>query len=229
MATKNETSVFNPSNVEYFLIGSLQDLQTHFNLIQLHLPKDTISVVTDTRYVFQPVTRLSKTRGNIGTVIKVGSQFVQVTTAKKQEVHPGFRLSATVNDIFRLGDVDEAPTSTPSEDDSAFGLRADNGKIVMYFQSPKKADILQAVRAAKAKHGKETRMVKSFERLIRPQDVPGTLLNLALANLAAADSNLRHSSYNLLGALCKAFKFTTATKLLCINGELSPARVPTSP
>jgi len=225
-STKNENSVFNPRNVEYHLIGSLQDLQAHFHLSQLHLPKETISVVTDTRYVFQPITRLSKSKGKLEVVIKVGSQFVQVTTTKKQEV-PGFRLSSIVNDIFRLGDVDEAPTSIQTEDDSAFGLRADNGKVVMYFTSPKKADVLQAIRAAKAKYGKDTRAMKSFERLIRPQDVPGTLLNLALTNLASPDAVLRLSSYNLLGALCKAFKFTAASQLLStkdISVPLDPSQ-----
>lgn len=222
VATKDETNIFNPGNVEYHLIGSLQDLQSHFHLSQLHLPKETISVVTDTRYVFQPITRLSKTRGKIEVVIKVGSQFVQVTTTKKQEVHPGFRLHATVNDIFRLGDVEEAPTSIATDDDSAFGLRADNGKIVMYFQSPKKADVLQAVRGAKAKYGKDTRTMKSYERLIRPQDVPGTLLNLALTNLAASDPVLRLSSYNLLGALCRAFKFKAASRFMCIRDVAVP-------
>jgi neurofibromin 1 len=194
-------------------------LQGHFHLSQLHLPKDTISVVTDTRYVFQPITRLSKTKGKIEVVLKVGSQFVQVTTTKKQDVFPGFRLSTTVNDIFRLGEVDEAPTSIQTEDDSAFGLRADNGKIVMYFTSPKKSDILQTIRGAKAKYGKDNRAHKSFERLIRPQDVPGTLLNLALTNLSSADNSLRLSSYNLLGALCRAFKFSTSTRLMCTRGK----------
>ncbi|KAK0651326.1 hypothetical protein B0T16DRAFT_403638 [Cercophora newfieldiana] len=225
-STKNENSVFNPRNVEYHLIGSLQDLQAHFHLSHLHLPKETISVVTDTRYVFQPIIRLSKSKGKIEVVIKVGSQFVQVTTTKKQEV-PGFRLATTVNDIFRLGDIDEAPTSIQTEDDSAFGLRADNGKIVMYFTSPKKTDVLQAIRAAKAKYGKDTRAMKSFERLIRPQDVPGTLLNLALTNLASPDAILRLSSYNLLGALCKAFKFTASSQLLAtkdISVPLDPSQ-----
>lgn len=199
-------------------MGSLTDLQAHFLLGQPHLPKETISVVTDTRYMFQPVTRLSKTKGKIEVIIKIGSQFVQVTTTKKQEVLAGFRLGSTINDIFRLTDVDEAATSIQTEDDSAFGLRADNGKIVMYFTSPKKAEVLQSIRGAKVRHGKDTRMYKPLERLIRPQDVPGTLLNLALTNLSSLDNTLRLSSYNLLGALCKAFKFSAASRLVCAKG-----------
>ncbi|KAM0278007.1 hypothetical protein ACHAO9_012333, partial [Fusarium lateritium] len=227
VCTKNENGVFNPKNVEYHLIGSLQDLQAHFHLSQLHLPKETISVVTDTRYVFQPITRLSKSKGKIEVIIKVGSQFVQVTTTKKQEIFAGFRLGTTVNDIFRLGDVDEAPTSIQTEDDSAFGLRADNGKIVMYFTSPKKSDVLQTIRGAKAKHGKDSRAHKAVERLIRPQDVPGTLLNLSLANLSSHDHVLRLSSYNLLGALCRAFKFSSASRIVCtkdVSVPLDPTR-----
>jgi neurofibromin 1 len=168
--------------------------------------------------VFQPIIRLSKTKGKIEVVIKVGSQFVQVTTTKKQEVVPGLRLHATVNDIFRLSDVDEAPTSIQTEDDSAFGLRTENGKIVMYFTSPRKPDVLQAIRGAKAKYGKELRALKSFERLVRPQDVPGTLLNIALTNMASSDQVLRLASYNLLCALCRAFKFAADTKFLSAKG-----------
>ncbi|KAI1325648.1 GTPase [Xylariaceae sp. FL0255] len=214
MVSKGPNPHFRPG-LEIYLLGTLQDLQTHFHLSQLHLPKETISVVTDTRYVFQPVTRLSKTKGQIDVTIKVGSQFVQVTTVRKQEVDQTHRLNTIINDIFRLGDVDEAPTPISTEDDSAFGLRADSGKIVMYFQSPKKNEILQSIRTAKAKYGKDTRTVKSFERLVRPQDVPGTLLNLALSNLAVPDQSLRVWSYNLLGALCQAFKFKAAHKFLC--------------
>lgn len=180
--------------------------------------------MTDTRYVYQPVTRLSKTKGKIEVTIKVGSQFVQVTTTKRQEVFAGYGLSTTVNDIFRLGEVDEASTSIQTEDDTAFGLRADSGRIVMYFTSPKKADVLQAVRGAKAKYGKDNRTTKAYERLIRPQDVPGTLLNLSLTNLSSIDQGLRLSSYNLLGALCKAFRFSVAEKMMCMTGRVPAPR-----
>ncbi|TVY93314.1 Neurofibromin [Lachnellula willkommii] len=223
LAAKSEISAFHPTRVDYYMIGSLQDLQAHFHLSQLHLPKETISVVTDTRFVFQPITRLSKTKGKVEVVIKVGSQFIQVTSTKKQEVVPGLRMNATVNDIFRLSEVDEAPTSIQTEDDTAFGLRTENGKIVMYFTSPRKVDILQAIRGAKAKYGKELRTLKSFERLVRPQDVPGTLLNIALTNMASSDQVLRLASYNLLCALCRAFKFATDSKFLNANELCVPS------
>lgn len=219
VTTRNENSVFHPNKVDYHLIGSLQDLQAHFHFQQIHLPSETISVLTDTRYLFQSVTRLSKSKGKVEVAIKVGSQFVQVTTAKKQEIMSGFRLNGTVNDIFRLWEVDEATTTAQAECELSFGLRADGGKIVMCFTSPKKSDVLQTIRGAKAKYGKESRVHKPLERLVRPQDVPGTMLNLALTNLASPDPVLRLASYNLLGALCRAFDFSAATRLVCARGE----------
>lgn len=226
LSTKSEQSAFHPSNVDYHLIGSMTDLQSHFHLSQLNLPKETISMVTDTRFRFQPVTRLSKTKGKIDVIMNVGSQFVQITTPTKQEIVPGLRLHATVNDIFRLSEVDEAPTSIQTEDDSAFGIRTDNGKIVMYFTSPKRADIVSAIRSAKAKYGKDIKHASTFERLIRPQDVPGTLLNIALTNLASMDLTLRLASYNLLCALCQAFSFAAETTKFLSSQELAIPRNP---
>ncbi|KJK83390.1 hypothetical protein H634G_01519 [Metarhizium anisopliae BRIP 53293] len=224
-STRDDSSVFHPDNVEYYLIGSLQDLQVHFHLSQLHLPKETISVVTETRYMFQTITRLSKSKGKVEVVIKVGSQFLQITTVKKQEVLSGLRLSSIINDIFRLSDIEEA--STPqAEDDSNFGLRADGGKIVMFFTSSKRADILQTIRGAKTIHGKDSRMVKPVERLVRPQDVPGTMLNLALTNLSSPYHVLRLASYNLLGALCRSFDFGVSGRLVC-NRDLAVPLEPT--
>ncbi|TQS39320.1 hypothetical protein Golomagni_00158 [Golovinomyces magnicellulatus] len=222
LSTKSENSTFHPKKVEYHLISSLQDLQVHFHLSQLHLPKETISVVTDTRFVFQPIIRLSRTRGKIEVVVKVGNQYVQVTTIKKQEIIPGLRLHANINDIFPLSEIDESPTAIQTEDDSAFGLRTENGKIFMYFTSPRKPDVLQAIRGAKRKQGKELRRTKSFERLLRPQDVPGTLLNIALMNMAGSDEYLRLASFDLLCALCRTFKFAADSTFLSAKGLCVP-------
>lgn len=214
ISSRSESSAFHPRNLDYHLLGNLQDLQAHFHLSQLHLPKETISVVTDTRFLFQPITRLSKTKGKVEVIIKIGGQFVQITTAKKQEVVQGLRLNATVNDIFRLPEVDEAPTTIQTEDDSAFGLRTENGRMVMYFTSPKKIDVLRALRSSKATYCKEMKTPNAFERLVRPQDVPGTLLNIAFSNIASSDQVLRLASYNLLCSLCRAFKFAADSRFM---------------
>ncbi|KAG5931494.1 hypothetical protein E4U60_006050, partial [Claviceps pazoutovae] len=213
-------NVFHPKNVEYHLFGSLSDLQIPFYLNQLHLPQETISVVTETRFMFESITRLSKSKGEVDVVIKIGNQFVQITTVKKQEVLSGCRISSIINDIFRLSDVDEATTiaALQADNDSSFGLRADGGRTIMFFSSPQRADILQTIRGAKAKLGKDNRFPRPAERLVRPQDVPGTMLNLALTNLSSPYHALRLASYNLLGALCRSFDFSSVKRLVCNEG-----------
>jgi hypothetical protein len=57
------------------------------------------------------------------------------------------------------------------------------------------------------------------ERTIRPNDVPGRLLNMALLNLGSDDPNLRLSSYNLLYALSRAFHFDVGNQLLDAKGN----------
>lgn len=56
------------------------------------------------------------------------------------------------------------------------------------------------------------------ERTIRPSDVPGRLLNMALLNMGSDDPNLRLSSYNLLYALSRVFNFDVGKQLLDAKG-----------
>lgn len=54
---------------------------------------------------------------------------------------------------------------------------------------------------------------------IRPKDVPGTLLNMALLNLGSLDPNLRTAAYNLLCALTATFDLKIEGQLLETSGE----------
>lgn len=53
---------------------------------------------------------------------------------------------------------------------------------------------------------------------IRPKDVPGTLLNMALLNLGSSDPNLRTAAYNLLCALTGTFDLKIEGQLLETQG-----------
>lgn len=55
---------------------------------------------------------------------------------------------------------------------------------------------------------------------IRPKDVPGTLLNVALLNLGSSDPSLRSAAYNLLCALTQTFDLKIEGQLLETTGEL---------
>lgn len=65
-----------------------------------------------------------------------------------------------------------------------------------------------------------SRPTNILERTIRPSDVPGRLLNMALLNLGSDDPNLRLSSYNLLYAISRVFNFDVGKQLLDAKGML---------
>lgn len=58
---------------------------------------------------------------------------------------------------------------------------------------------------------------------IRPKDVPGTLLNMALLNLGSTDPNLRTAAYNLLCALTATFDLKIEGQLLETQGLCIPS------
>lgn len=217
-AVKDENNPWHPNKIEFVMLASLSELQQHFNLGSLHLPKETMSFLSDSRYVFHNITRLSKTKGKTEVVFKVGSQYIQITPVKRQELFPGMRTMVTVNDIFRLADVEEANASYHTDEENAFGIKTDNGKVSVFFSSPKKSDILKTLKISKAKHSSDNKPSKLNERIIRPEDVPGTMLNISLMNMASVDPQLRLSAYNLLCALCHAFQFNLDRQFVNARG-----------
>ncbi|RKO91665.1 hypothetical protein BDK51DRAFT_19343, partial [Blyttiomyces helicus] len=84
--------------------------------------------------------------------------------------------------------------------------------------------IVQAIRAAKARFLlSRPSNVGADRRHLRPSDVPGTLLNMALLNLGSDDANLRLASYNLLCALGSSFEFDVVNQLLTAKGLCIPS------
>jgi neurofibromin 1 len=55
---------------------------------------------------------------------------------------------------------------------------------------------------------------------IRPTDVPGRILNMALLNMGSDDPALRSAAYTLLCSLCIAFRFGIDHKLMNARGSI---------
>ena len=77
---------------------------------------------------------------------------------------------------------------------------------------------MQAIREAKTRFHM-ARPTTASDRAIRPSDVPGKLLNMALLNIGSDDHCLRLAAYNLLVALCLTFNFGVGNQLLSAKGK----------
>ncbi|TPX48503.1 hypothetical protein SeLEV6574_g01999 [Synchytrium endobioticum] len=217
-----------------FFFSSLSEFNDHIG--DLRLPKSTVALEKEVIATFSPVNKVTSYRQQMPVAIKVNQDTIQITTVKKQEF---LGYSAILNDVFPVSDIESVGSSPNKADDYEFifkivervglfgegAIGASNSAVsVITFSSPKRDLILQSVRAAIARFqlSKPTNIIAD-QRTLRPSDVPGTLLNMALLSIGSEDPNLRLASYNLLCALSMSFSFDAGNQLLSARGLCIPA------
>ena len=195
-------------------INSLNEFNDYISPIELQLPKTTTGLDSDA-VVYSPVTRILSYRQSAYVSIKVNNMAVQICYTRKQDV---LGQNASISDILLLSEIDDVYPSDKSGDDE-FVIKYDQGRSTMTFTSPKRDMILSAIENARSKaHTKGHQK----ERVIRPSDVPGTLLNMALLNMGHDDPQLRQAAYNLLCVLSLIFNFDVGNQLLAAKGMSIP-------
>jgi len=151
-------------------------------------------------------------------VVKVGSETIHVASVKKHEF---FNTSATIIDIYHVSEIDEILSSTKGTE-SEITIKFERGTSSQTFSTPKAADIARALNTAKARF-QLSKPSNVSARMIRPKDVPGTLLNMGLLNMGSDEPGLRQAAYNLLYSLSIAFTFDAGNQLLEAKGLCIPA------
>ncbi|CAG8509250.1 3861_t:CDS:10, partial [Acaulospora colombiana] len=198
---------------------SLNELHEYIAPPDVRLPQTTLLLdARKSRSIFSPVNRISHYRVQVPVTIKICNEYIQITTQRRQEVING--LSCQLNDVYHVSEIDDASNSHKS-DEGEFLIKLNHGRPSLSFTSPKRGDILQAIRSSKARY----QMVKPTsitERVIRPNSVPGTLLNMALLNIGSEDPNLRLAAYDLLVSLSLIFNFDVGNQLLSTKGLCIP-------
>ncbi|KAJ1654692.1 Ras GTPase activating protein ira2 [Dispira simplex] len=199
---------------------NLNELYAHINPTDLDLPKGTISLETDNGVNISPVSRIFHMKPALPTIIKITSEAIQIISLKKQEV---CGMSSYFNDVYHISELDDVTLVTsPRHDETLVVVKFDRGNSSMTFSSPKYELIFKAIRNTRARFQMSKPSTFS-ERLIRPNDVPGTLLNMALLNSGSDDPNLRLAAYNLLCALSLNFNFDVGNLLFNASGLCIPA------
>jgi hypothetical protein len=108
------------------------------------------------------------------------------------------------------------------QDEGAVIIKYDRGNLSLTFSSLNAESIFQDIRNALQRQ--EMNQSNSIGgRVIRPSDVPGAVLNMALLNLGSNDQALRLAAYNLLDALSAAFGFSIERQLLSVKGMNIPS------
>ncbi|KAI8078349.1 hypothetical protein BDF21DRAFT_43098 [Thamnidium elegans] len=206
-----------------FFAVTLAELYEFINPSEVRLPKSTTSLDTEQCHVFHPVNRLSQYKMNIPITIKVSSEYVQVMTVRKQEFL--YNVTTVINDVYMITEIEDVNIVTNTRNQeivNEFHFKYNKGKTHHVFTSLKREAIVNTI-----KHNKRRlEMAKPnsmSERIIRPNDVPGRLLNMALLNIGSDDPSLRLAAYNLLYALSITFHFEVGNQLLDARDLCLPA------
>ncbi|CAH8478803.1 unnamed protein product [Schistosoma turkestanicum] len=181
---------------------------------QQRLPAGTLVLEEDLR-VFNGALKLSHKDTKVA--IKVCTNAIQVTTTEKTKV---LGHSVILNDVYYASEIEEVCLV----DNNQFTLTILNDNGPLSFIHDACDSIVQAIIHIRTRWALSQPDTPAIHAKIRPRDVPGTLLNIALLNLGSSDPNLRSAAYNLLCALTQTFNLKIEgqlleTKGLCIPGN----------
>ncbi|KAJ2240561.1 Ras GTPase activating protein ira2, partial [Coemansia sp. RSA 455] len=111
----------------------------------------------------------------------------------------------------------EGERSTNSKGNKAeeqvVSIRFEGGSAPVMFTSPKAELLYKAIRSARSRYTSHASVATVQERVIRPADVPGTLLNVALLNCGAENATLRISAYRMLISVVATFNMDVGHEL----------------
>ncbi|CAG8637906.1 2796_t:CDS:10, partial [Cetraspora pellucida] len=199
---------------------SLNELSQYIAHNEMRLPRTTTQLDTDSSVTYSNVNRVSHYRSQVPVTMKISNEHVQVLTLRRQELFNG--LSSTLNDVYQISEIDDVANSSRRNNEGEFIIKQDRGRPSIAFTSPGKELIMQAIRTSKARY-QIVRPNTVTESVLRPNGVPGTLLNMALLNIGSDDPNLRLAAYDLLVALSLNFNFDVGNQLLSAKGLCIPA------
>jgi len=200
-------------NRKLVFIDTPSRLNDFISAEQQKLPGATLSLDEDLK-VFNNALKLSHKDTKVN--IKVGPTAIQITCAEKSKV-----LSHTVllNDVYYASEIEEVCLV----DDNQFTLTIANESGPLSFIHNDCDSIVQSIIHIRTRWELSQPDSVTVHQKIRPKDVPGTLLNMALLNLGSSDPNLRTAAYNLLCALSTTFDLKIEGHLLETSGLCIPS------
>ncbi|KAM9468706.1 neurofibromin isoform 3-T4 [Clarias gariepinus] len=194
-------------------IDSPTRLAEYVEADQQKLPASTLALEEDLK-VFHNALKLAHKDTKVS--IKVGSTAVQVTSAERTRV---LGQSVFLNDIYYASEIEEICLV----DENQFTLTIANQGTPLTFMHQECDAIVQSIIHIRTRWELSQPDSIPQHTKIRPKDVPGTLLNIALLNLGSSDPSLRSAAYNLLCALTCTFNLKIEGQLLETSGLCIPA------
>ncbi|KAJ8682950.1 hypothetical protein QAD02_018742 [Eretmocerus hayati] len=180
------------------------------------LPDATTSLDKDCK-VFHNALKLSNSGRDCKVAIKTGPKAIIVSAVEKCKV---LQHLALLNDVYYASEIEDVYL----DDDNQFKLKIYSESTPLQFIHNECENIVQAIVHLRSRYQLTLPPgLTSVHPKMRPKDVPGALLNMALLNLGSSDPNLRMAAYNQLCALTVTFQLKIEGKLLNTSGLCIPS------
>ncbi|XP_075988640.1 neurofibromin 1 isoform X4 [Anticarsia gemmatalis] len=204
-------------NRKLIFIDNHSRLSEYVDPEQQKLPGATLALEEDLK-VFNNALKLSHKDTKVA--IKVGPTALQITSVEKTKV---LGLPVLLNDVYYASEIDEVRFQVCLVDDNQFSLSIINEATPLSFIHNDCDNIVQSIIHIRNRWELSQPDSVTVHQKIRPKDVPGTLLNMALLNLGSCDPNLRTAAYNQLCALTATFHLKIEGQLLETSGLCIPS------
>ena len=213
--TKFHDRILGPvkNNRKMIFLDSPAKLNDFIEIEQQKLPGATLSLDEDLK-VFSNALKLSHKDTKV--TIKVGPTALQITSTEKTKV---ISHSVLLNDIYYASEIEEVCLV----DDNQFTLSIANESSQLSFIHNDCDSIVQAIIHIRNRWELSQPESVTVHQKIRPKDVPGTLLNMALLNLGSAEPSLRTAAYNQLCCITSTFDLKVGGQLLETQGLCIPS------
>ncbi|XP_062578923.1 neurofibromin-like isoform X10 [Saccostrea cucullata] len=213
--TKYHDRILNPlkGNRKLIFIDHPARLNEYIEPDQQKLPGSTVALEEDLK-ISNNALKLSHKDTKV--TIKVGPNAIQITSAEKLRV---LGHQVLLNDIYYASEIEEVCLV----DDNQFTLTISNESGPLSFIHNDCDNIVHDIIHIRTRWELSQPESVTVHTKIRPKDVPGTLLNVALLNLGSSDPSLRSAAYNLLCALTQTFDLKIEGQLLETTGLCIPA------
>ncbi|KAL5015709.1 hypothetical protein ScPMuIL_005298 [Solemya velum] len=213
--TKYHDKILTPlkGSRKLFFIDHPARLNEFIELDHQKLPGSTVSLEEDLK-ISNNALKLSHKDTKV--TIKVGTNAIQITSAEKSKV---LGHQVLLNDVYYASEIEEVCLV----DDNQFTLTISNESGPLSFIHNDCENIVNDIIHIRTRWELSQPDTVTVHTKIRPKDVPGTLLNVALLNLGSSDPSLRSAAYNLLCALTQTFDLKIEGQLLETTGLCIPA------
>ncbi|KAI8370897.1 hypothetical protein EDC96DRAFT_502763 [Choanephora cucurbitarum] len=194
--------------------NKISDLAKHIALPEIRLPNDTYNIEKELGVVINNAHIISSFKAVVPVQVRIGPEYLVVTTLKEQEIF--WSLNTVLNNVYSMTDICNIflPPITPNKKTTNSGeihIVTNSGKETMVLVVPNRDEVYRYL--LECKKNFDTHNTETSDG-IRPTDVPGRILNMALLNMGGEDPLLRSAAYNLLHSLCIFFRFSVDHKVM---------------